>query len=234
MYNARNRKKNKNNKNKPRRRTQANNSSRRIVKGPVFALDTQHITFIYNDTSLIRNNILSQYIWFKMRSSIYDPDPLLLTGGITGFTEWGGLYRQYLVEAITVEWRVSNLEAFPVSVVMAPTLTDIGSVISSRNAAADIGELRHSQVKSLSMAGGLDRTIFRATYNLASLVGNMIQFNSGSFAGFLGAAPSNPSALVYINFAAYSAVNFVNGIESTLKLSFHTKLFSIQSPVDRV
>lgn len=230
---GKNKTKNKQN-NRPRRKGRATNSVRGSFRGPIFALDAQRITFIYNDTSLIRNNLASQYIWFKMRSSLYDPDPLLLTGGITGFTEWGGIYRQYLIEAVTIEWRVSNLEAFPVSVVFAPSLTDIGSVVSSRNAAADIGELRHSQVRSLSMAGGLDRTMIRARFNLASLVGNTTQFNSGLFSGNMGFAPSNPAFFVYFNFAAYSASNFSSGIESTLKLSFHTKLYSIQSPLDRV
>jgi len=233
MNNNNKKKKNNNNKKQKNRQLPVNTSIMRNPY-PVFAPEHINITFIYNDTSLVRNNAGSSYLWFKMRTSLYDPDPLLLTGGITGFLEWGGIYRKYLIEAVTIEWRVCNLETFPVSITFAPSLNDLILAVTSRNAAADLGELKISQNRALSMAGGLDRTIIKARINLPQYIGNSIEFYAGGYSGFMGALPGNPALLVFFNFAAYAANVFVNGIESTLRIKFHTRLYDLQSPIDRV
>jgi len=199
---------------------------------PVVSRDTQRVTLAYQDVSLSRAvSLLNSYFIYTMRlNGVYDPDPLLLTGSVTGFAEWGGLYRQYLVEAVTITWSVVNRENFPVIIVFAPSLSSQAAVISSGQAVANLAENKFAQTRVLSAQGGQDRARIRVTIKLSSYVALPQQYNSGIYSGFMGAAPSNPSNLIYGNFCGYAPSTFTNGIVSDLKVRFHTKLYDVQTP----
>jgi len=200
---------------------------------PLVSRDTQRVTLTYQDLSLSRAvSLLSSYFVYSMRlNGIYDPDPLLLTGSVTGFAEWGGFYRQYLVEAVTITWSVVNRENFPVIIVFAPSLTNLAAVLSSGQAIANLAENKFAQTRVLSAQGGQDRARIQVTIKLSSYVALPQQYNSGIYSGFMGAAPSNPSNLIYGNFSGYAPSTFTNGIVSDLKVRFHTKLYDVQTPL---
>jgi len=214
----------------PRRR---GNGSATTANYPLVSRDTQRVTLTYQDLSLSRAvSLLSSYFVYSMRlNGIYDPDPLLLTGSVTGFAEWGGFYRQYLVEAVTITWSVVNRENFPVIIVFAPSLTNLAAVLSSGQAVANLAENKFAQTRVLSAQGGQDRARIQVTIKLSSYVALPQQYNSGIYSGFMGAAPSNPSSLIYGNFGGYAPSTFTNGIVSDLKVRFHTKLYDVQTPL---
>jgi len=83
----------------------------------------------------------------------------------------------------------------------------------------------------LSGAGGQDRYRFRMKLDLANYVKNNYQFYSGAYSGFLGAAPSNPANLIYLNFASYSPLPLTAGVTSELSIKFKTKLYDVQTPL---
>jgi len=200
---------------------------------PTVSRMEERVALHYQDFSSTRLTSSSSFSSFLMRvNGIFDPDPLLLTGGVSGFGEWGGLYRQYLVEAVTVTWNVSNLQNFPIILVMAPSLTALGGVLGSGAAIANLAENKFAQKKKiLSGSGGQDRTFFRSYLNLAKFTGQPLQFNSGGYSGFLGTAPSNPVNLIYFNFCAYGPSPLTSGIISDLSIRFHTKLYNVQTPL---
>jgi hypothetical protein len=188
------------------------------------------VTLIYNDNSVPRNNIGSSYLYFAQRGNgLFDPDPLLLTGSISGFAEWGAFYRQYIVESVTIKWIVCNKEAFPVTVVCAPSNVSLATVITTHQSAVNLGENKLSTVRNLSMASGQDRTIIIKNINWSRYIANPIQYLAGTFSGFGGFAPSNPTVSTFIDFAAYADNVFSAGISSSLRIEYHTKWYDIQS-----
>jgi len=199
---------------------------------PKVSKNEQRVTLTYQDTSLLRGASGASYFTYTMRANgLYDPDPLLLTGGISGFNEWGGLYRQYLVESVTVTWSVANAQAFPIIVVFAPSLTSLATVITSAAAVANLAENKMAQSRVLSISGGQDRTVIKSFVDLRRYVAKPTQFDSGIYSGFLGAAPSNPATQLFLNFCGYASSPFSTGIIASLKIDFHTKLYDVQTPL---
>jgi hypothetical protein len=197
---------------------------------PIICPESFRVTLVYNDNSVPRNNIGSSYLYFAQRGNgLFDPDPLLLTGSISGFAEWGAFYRQYIVESITVKWIVCNKEAFPVTVVCAPSNVSLATVITSHQAAVNLGENKLSTVRNLSMASGQDRTIIVKNINWSRYIANPVQYLGGTFSGFGGFAPSNPIVSTFLDFAAYADNVFSAGISSSLRIEYHTKWYDIQS-----
>jgi hypothetical protein len=224
-----------NNRNNNNNRFLSRKKNKKTKTIPVFAPNKMMVKLNYTDGSQLRNNIGSSYLFFKMRgNSVFDPDPLLLTGGITGFPEWGGLYRRYLVTKVRVEWKVTNMESFPLSVCFAPSLADITTIVSSKNAAADVGEMKLGQVADLSAAGGMDRALINSTIDCATFMGNVNEYlDSGTWAGFAGAAASNPNQYIFLNFTVYSSNVLSSGIFSTLRIHYTVKFYEVQTPIDR-
>jgi len=226
-----------NRKKKVNRRINANRDNR-LIRGPKVGRYPkvsrlmQRVTLTYTDNSIIRGASGASYFVYTLRANgLYDPDPLLLTGGISGFTEWGGLYRQYLVESVTVTWDVANAQTFPIQIVFAPSLTNLSTIITSAAAVSNLAENKQAQQRIISGVGGQDRARIKTTINLRSFVANPTQFQSGIYSGFLGAAPSNPTTLIYLNFCGSAPFVFSTGIVASLRVDYHTKLYDVQTPL---
>jgi len=192
----------------------------------------QLVSFFYQDFSSTRLTSTSSFSSYSIRANgLFDPDPLLLTGSISGFAEQGNLYRQYLVRRVFIDWFVSNNGVAPVILVAAPSLTNLAAVLSSGQAIANLAENRGAKKFILSGAGGQDRGRIRMRIPLAKYVSNNFQYNSGTYSGFMGSAPSNPATLIYLNFCAYSPVPLTAGVTTDLSIRFETKLYDIQTPL---
>ncbi len=202
----------------------------------LFAPATADITLVYQDSSMTRFNSGATFAYYRMRANgLYDPDPLLATGGISGFLEWGSIYRKYVVTDVHYEWKVTNREVFPVNIVTAVGNVDLVAAVSSVNAAADIAELKYSSTAVLSAAGGQDRAVINKTVHLPKVHGRPEQYlGDDNYSGFGGAAPSNPNTLLYIHFAAYSTANMAVGCDVVLRIKFRVTWYDVQSPIDRL
>jgi hypothetical protein len=143
----------------------------------------------------------------------------------------GGLYRQYLVESVFIKWQFVNEQVFPLIVIFAPSLTNLASSLSSGAAIANLGENKLNRQQIISGAGGNDRGMILSTINLEQYVGQSSQYKSGIYAGFLGAAPSNPATLIYLNFCVYGPSILSLGILSNLKIEFRVKFYDVQTPL---
>lgn len=164
-------------------------------------------------------------------NGLYDPDPALGSGSISGFGEWSNLYRKYLVLKVRIKWDVTNLEAFPITICFCPSNFDISSLITDSSTALDIGEMNGGQVRQLSQAGGMDRNRIDVVVNLSRFWGARGEFLDSSF--FSGTGLANPTNLIFGQFAVASSTALVNGINSTLKLIFTVRWYSRQTPFDR-
>jgi len=211
------------------------NGSRPFPGTTLFAPSRTDLTLVYNDSTITRFNGASSFSFFRMRAnSIFDPDPLLLTGGISGFTEWGGLYRKYLVTDVHIEWKVCNLNNVGVNLVFSASTVDVNGLITSNNTVADLAELPFSSAVALSPTGGQDRAIITKTISLAKLHGRPEQYlTDDNYSGFLGSAASNPTNILFLNFGAFASANMTSGIDSTLRIKYRVQLYERQSPLDR-
>jgi len=201
----------------------------------LFAPKSMDVTLAYNDNTQSRFATASTFAFFRMRAnSVFDPDPLLATGGISGFLEWGSLYRKYLVTDVHVEWILSNLNAHPVNVVFCASTVDLAAAVASANAVSDLGELNFSVVRNLSAAGGQDRATISKTINLAKLHGRFQQYlTDDDYSGFAGTGPTNPAQMLFLNFGAWSNLPLTSGIDCTLRIKYRVTWFERQSPLDR-
>jgi hypothetical protein len=224
-----------NKKNKKKRNQQNPNKSivrRQDDTYPAVAKLFLRVMFTYQDFITTRFASAASFSAFVLRlNGLYDPDPLLLTGGIAGIIEWGGLYRQNLPEFCDLIWSVVNNNNSAVVVVFVPSLTNLSASLSSGQVIANLAENKWSRRVVLSAQGGQDRATIRVRIPFAQFVGNRTQFLSGTYSGFLGSAPSNPTTIIYGTFGCYGPNALTNGVTSCLTLKIGTKLYDVQTPL---
>lgn len=180
----------------------------------------------YIDDSATRTSSTT-YMLFRYRANYpYDPDPLLLTGSIAGYKELAAIYRSVRVTAVEYEWRVTNLQSTPIELGVVPSNMDLASVVSSISTATDVLEQPFSSgVRTLSQAGGMDRTVIKGTINLARVYGSSNYRTDISTASLLSGVPA---VLIYLNFIVLSPANLTSGIYSGLRLRFQTEWYDRQ------
>jgi len=124
-------------------------------------------------------------------NSVYDPDPSLGSGSISGFAEWAAMYRYYRVIGFGYDVTISNMETFPVAVGVVPASESISSAT-----AHNLAELPYAKSSLLSGKGGLDKVRFSGYHPLADLVGESTLFYSDNYAS---AVTTNPASLLYFS-----------------------------------
>ena len=69
---------------------------------------------MYRDNSYTRNNPGNNFLVYSLRiNDLYDPDPLVLSGSISGFKEMMQFYQYYRVKFFSAAIQLFNNEAFP-------------------------------------------------------------------------------------------------------------------------
>jgi hypothetical protein len=183
------------------------------------------------DGNPLRFNALSNYVYWRYRAnSVFDPDPLILTGGISGFTELAALYREYRVTHLEFEWNISNRESFPVMIGLAFTTLDVVGTITSGAAAFNLLENGYStRGKILSAAGGQDRFTFKGKVSIADLFGNPEQYAGDN--SYAANVTGDPARLLFANCVAVSTTgaNMALGVSISMTLRYTTQFFNRQS-----
>jgi hypothetical protein len=215
-----------------KRRNDKNQPTYRVITSPggfSYAPSGIVVDLTFCDTTITRNNAGARYAYWRLRAnSVYDPDPLLLTGPVSGFNEWASIYRRYLVKSVIIDSEMVNKEAFPVGFSFAPSDIDLSTVITSAASAQDLGETPLAvPSKMMSAAGGLDRLRFRKSVDLGHLSGQRGAYtNSLVYSSLVN---SNPSILLFLNFALFSDTNLVNGVVQNTRVHFRVLLTERQT-----
>lgn len=185
------------------------------------------VTLRYADPTLTRMAAALQWGYFQLRiNNLYDPDPLVGGGSVTGFVDWCGLYRKYRVLAAELVWEVSNLNTSPVSVyiyqgtdTVVPTTLD-GTINLSENP-------RSTRVLTLAPQGGGRSTgTLRCRFNIGRSYGSTREYIANeNFVGEGGSAPAGPGTNLFALLSAYSNTNLTNGIYSNLRVHYTVNFF---------
>jgi hypothetical protein len=124
-------------------------------------------------------------------NSAFDPDPLLGSGAIPGFTEYATLYIAYRVVAFSWSITLVSDELFPVVTYVVPLNTDPGANSSTglTLAANPMGQSR-----ALSSIGGPPCT-FQGSLKLANFFGIRGYDTDDDYNAAINA---NPSVLLYL------------------------------------
>jgi len=197
-----------------RRRAGKRPPALRIIRSPMaYAPISMTVLLTYVDDITLRNNIGNNFIYWRMRLNCpFDPDPLLLTGAVSGFLEWSNIYRRYIVLNTEVISTVVNNEAFPVAFNAAYSDFDQTASIVSRTSSLNLGETLQVREKLMSPSGGMDRVQYRKRFNLATLTGNKRAYiDSLTYSALVNANPAVDKQL-YWNMAASADSNFVKGV----------------------
>lgn len=151
----------------------------------------------------------------------FDPDPLLGSGSLTGFTEYAALYGNYRVMDFTYEVKIASLETAPMIVLIAPTATDIGGNYSGTN---ELSEFPHGRSDLISAQGGMDRCTFSGAWCPADIFGDRAEyFGDDNFGAGTG---SNPSFQLYLNVGIYKPTSaLVSGVVAKVRLGYKVMFY---------
>jgi hypothetical protein len=164
-------------------------------------------TLTYLDTNIAKTNVGNQYIYWRMRmNDVYDPDPLIASGSLSGFAEMAAQYRRFLVLKLKVDIEVVNNESFPVIITIAPTDIDQALVITSGATAINLGEYPGAKSFCLASSTGMNRQTHRFTIHLPTFTGQAEAYkDSLSYSALVN---TSPTILTFFNISAASATNF--------------------------
>lgn len=183
----------------------------------------------YIDEQIAKNNAGQQYIYWRIRmGDLFDPNPLILTGAISGFQELAAIYRRYIVHVFEAIVTIVNNETFPVLVTVAPSDIDLALIITSEAAAANMGEFPRAQTRLLGGSNGMNRATFRFKLNLPVFVGQEGAYeDSLQYSALVNASPA---VQTFFNVSAAAPVNFVNGLTQHAQYKFRCKFSQRQTP----
>lgn len=190
----------------------------------------QKVDLIYADADSQRNNPANSYLAFSFRiNDVYDPDPLILSGGITGFNEMSAFFSRFHVEEVEVDIVMDNQEQFPLTVCPVFAPTDLVAAIGSRSLAVDAME-RWGAIKPIVLGHvtGQDRYIMQTLRIKPSMVlGNPALYNGDP--SYTGTNSSSPTSFVFLTIVAVgpATVSLTNGMFITTTIRYKVRFFSL-------
>jgi len=182
---------------------------------------------IYIDSTYNRNNPASNFLVYVLRiNDLWDPDPLILSGSVSGFKEVMQFYNYYRVLNNSLEIKITNNEAFSLLWGIFYSTTNYIGLIPNRDAAINTLENGFtSGSKILAAKGGMDRDSLTVSIPVHEILGNQKQYMAeSSYSGIGLASPVTP-IYVHLIVASPSATNISNGVTTFLKLGFHTEFY---------
>jgi len=182
----------------------------------------------YIDENLVRTNAGSQYLVYDLKvNDLFDPDPLILSGSVSGFSEYMAFYDLYRVLKVKLDLEISNNEDFSILWGVVFSTAALAGIAGSKIIALSYLENGlTSGAKILAAKGGSDRGKFTAELPVWKILGNKKEYMADiSYTGF---GSASPGSILYMSLIVVSATNtnLTNGVSTFLKLGMHSEFFS--------
>jgi hypothetical protein len=182
----------------------------------------------YIDSQYVRSNGGANFLAYRFRiNDLFDPDPLILSGSISGFKEIMQFYNFYRVEDISVDLQISNNEAFSLLWgIFFSTIDYVGGFANRDDAINSLENGISSGAKLLCAKGGIDKDSYKCSIPVHSVLGNQKQYESDI--NYTGTVSTDPASLLYVTLiiASPSATFLTNGVTTYLKMKFRSRFFS--------
>jgi len=164
-------------------------------------------------------------------SNIFDPNPSLLTGGITGYQEFVAIFFKWLVSRLYADLSIINQEtAKPITIGVLFNPDNLSSTILSRANAINALERPGTMVKTVMLAAnnGQNRmTNLHFEVNPSTVYGNSsLYFGSVNFSGSAPAGPPQ-DLFMHIIIIGPAALSLSLGVLLSIKLTYDVKFFSV-------
>jgi len=216
------------NNNRRQRNRRPRRTRRQGADRPALIMPPRHLAnFMYVDNAYVRNNPGNNYLVYSFRiNDLYDPDPLILSGSVSGFKEMMQFYSYYRVLGFSATINLSNNEAFDIFYGAVFSQTNLTGVISSRDDAANALENNYAKGPFiLSEKTGIDRGSMKLSIKPSSLLGVPRQYFADT--NYTGLGLASPSIPLWLNFIVYSPTGaaLTNGYTTSTKLFFHAEFF---------
>ncbi len=189
-----------------------------------FCPDRLFCVLVYNDPSLTRSaasTSASELNW-SLRSSLYDPDPAVLSGSIAGFAELANLYTRYKVHKMVA--RVDIINELPHGVFVGAWPSRVAQNVNSLT--------QDDLMEYFSNAGG--KSVVVGKENGASVAGFSITADGASLVGpifdtdldYTSGVGTNPVEMFHINFGAVDPQGaFVYPLTVRCRVLYHAEFF---------
>jgi hypothetical protein len=217
----------KNRKNKSNRRNRGNKLIVQVPKGLVaptrlsvtlrFAA-VKNVYLVANQAANIRFNPVYAY----------DIDPAFASTAMPGFTEYGGLYKAYRVQAATIRVKAANSETSELIAYVVAVNSDPGANYSAAVATTQLAQPDTKQVMLGASSGDSVGTLVlrESTQRFAGVWNRNIYDN---YVGTMsGAAPNNAW---YFSVGVYSYANMaVRGLSCMIVIDVDLEFFELTNP----
>lgn len=217
------------NKQKPARRSRR----RRPVRKPESStmIMPRHIrrSLRYIDQSYVRNNPGNNFLVYSFRiNDLYDPDPAILSGSLSGFKELMQFYDSYRVLSVNINLTIINIEAIPIMYGLCFSNQNLTGVIATRDDAINALENHFStKARILSAKGGIDRATLSRHVMLHQIVGDKRQYLADI--QYIGQGLATPIKPVWMNMivATTTGAALTNGYATTTNITFDSEFFGL-------
>lgn len=195
-----------------------------------YAANSYICTLKYIDELVAKTNAGLPYIYWRIKmNDLYDPNPLILSGLISGFIELTNIYNRYLVLDFMVKITVVNNETFPVLITVAPTDVDQAAIITSAGAAASMGEYPRAITRLLGGTNGQNRAVINFKVHLPTFVGQPGAYTDSL--QYSGLPSSSPLVNTFFNVSASASSNFTTGVTQHAQYYFRCKFSQRKTPL---
>lgn len=186
-------------------------------------------TLRYCDSSYVRNNPGGNFLVYSFRvNDLYDPDPIILSGSVTGFKEIMQFYTNYRVLHVTLNIKITNNEAFSLMYGGVFSQTNlVGSITTRDDAINALESTLSSRSRILSAKGGMDRGSLYMTIPVASILGDRRQYLSE--ANYSGVGLSTPTTPLWFNMivASPTGATLTNGYTNSTNITFQSEFYGL-------
>jgi hypothetical protein len=182
----------------------------------------------YVDSTTARNNPGGNFLITGIRiNDLYDPDPAILTGSISGFKEILQFYKNFRADYCHIDVTISNQENFPLLWGLYFTQENILGSIPTAAAALNVLENGYTTgARQLSAKGGMDRDTQDIKIRLYDLVGNKELYEgSPSYTGTVSTSPAI-SLWCFLIVVSGTGASLNNGFVFNSKYCYTTKFFN--------
>jgi len=175
------------------------------------------------DQTTVRTNTGNPAMNWRIRSSAFDPDPVLGTGAIPGFAELANLYASYKVLSMEATVQMANFEASNVILAIWPSI--VGLNVNSL-ALADVLEYSanpRAERRILGTANAQNRATVNSSAVGKVLEGSLFRYDPN----YTSSTSGNPNAPYYFNIAlAMLSGNFTVGIQQVTTIDYRIRFFN--------
>lgn len=188
---------------------------------------TRHLK--YSDSTYVRNAPGLNYLVYALRiNDLFDPDPAILSGSVSGFKEIMQFYQYYRVTHVDVNVKIANNEAFALMYGGVFSQSNLVGAITSRDDAMDALEsVFSSSVRVVAAKGGIDTGELHMKIPIQTILGLPRQYLSDF--NYIGNGLASPTIPLWFNLIVCSPTGtaLTNGYTNATILTLQSQFFGL-------